>query len=66
MLCSIGWHPFEQRVGEASRLQGYRVAETDDGVDLVLPEHDDKDRCRAGTARRTAQMPLDWRQRFAD
>ncbi len=40
-LDGMGWQAFEQLVGEAFRMQGYRVAETggpaaDGGVDLVL------------------------------
>ncbi|MDA8456329.1 restriction endonuclease [Acidovorax sp. GBBC 3334] len=46
-LDGMGWREFELLVGEAYRLQGYRVAETggdgpDGGVDLVLAQGGEK------------------------
>lgn len=47
-LQGIGWQEFEQLVGEAFRLQGYRVTETgggggaDGGVDLMLGKDGEK------------------------
>ncbi len=47
VLDGMGWHEFEKLVGEAFRLQGYRVAETggggaDGGVDLLLTKGTEK------------------------
>ena len=46
-LDGMSWHEFEMLVGEAYRLQGYRVAETGDGgadggVDVVLTKGGEK------------------------